>query len=78
MKLSKLIKLMTISPAKLLGINAGSLQCGMPADFCIADLSRKYVYNKSLSRSKNSPWFGKELIGKIEATFVNGKPAYRE
>lgn len=76
MPLNRLIELMTIKPAKLLGINAGTLSIGACADFAIVDFDKEYVYDKTYSRSSNSPWFGKKLIGKVEQTFVGGRQVY--
>lgn len=73
MELSKMVALMTINPAKLLRINAGTLSEGAPADFAIIDLNAEYVYEKPVSRSSNSPWLGKKLKSRVEKTFVGGK-----
>lgn len=76
LKLSKLISLMSTRPAELLGIEAGSLKPGTPADFVILNPKEKYVYNKTFSRSTNSPWWGKSLCGTVVATYVNGKSVF--
>lgn len=76
MSLSKLVSLMSLNPAKLLGLNAGTLSVGAPADFAIIDLDAEYTYNKSYSRSTNSPWFGKKLVARVQDTFVGGKKVY--
>ena len=59
--MARLVGLMSTRPAQLLGIEAGSLAEGMPADFVLIDENAEYVYNKPLSRSKNSPWLGSKL-----------------
>ncbi len=74
--LIKLVDLMTLAPAKLLGLDSGTLEIGKAADLTLIDLNFKYRYDKTYSRSKNSPWFGKELKGKPVYTFVDGKCVY--
>lgn len=72
----KLVELMSTRPAQLLGLDAGTLKVGSPADFVLIDENAEYVYDKPLSRSKNSPWLGKKLRARVVATFVNGKSVY--
>ena len=75
-KLSKLIELMSTRPAQLLGINAGTLKEGASADFVLIDENAEYVYDKTFSRSANSPWFNKTLRGKVVATYFGGKKVF--
>ena len=75
-KLSKLIELMSTRPAQLLGIDAGTLKEGASADFVLIDENAVYVYDKTLSRSTNSPWFNKTLRGKVVATYFAGKKVF--
>ena len=55
-KLSKIIKLVTTNPAKILKINKGNLSIGNDADFCIVDLYKPWVVKKEnmYSKSKNT------------------------
>lgn len=76
MPLEKLVALMTCNPARLLNLDAGTLSCGAPADFALVDLDAEYVYEKTFSRSSNSPWLGKKLCAKVMQTFVNGRRVY--
>lgn len=73
----RLIKLMSTRPAELLGIDAGTLKAGSPADFVLIDENAKYVYSSPLSRSSNSPWLNKQLQGRVVETFVNGKSVFK-
>lgn len=75
-KLSKLIELMSTRPAQLLGIDVGTLKEGTSADFVLIDENAEYVYDKTLSRSTNSPWFNKTLRGKVVATYFAGKKVF--
>lgn len=76
MSLNRLVELMTVNPARLLGINAGTLSCGAPADFALVDFNARYLYDKTYSRSVNSPWLGKELSARVERTFVGGRSVF--
>lgn len=75
-KLPKLISLMATRPAELLGLDAGTLKPGSPADFVLIDENEEYVYDTSLSRSENSPWLGKKLRARVVQTFLGGKRIY--
>ncbi len=72
--LSRLVELMSVNPAKILGINAGSLRPGCPADLTVLDLEKKWkVSAKNFkSLSKNTPFDGWALIGKAVMVFING------
>ena len=50
------------------------------ADITIFDPNERYTYTKDMivSKSKNSPFIGKELKGKVKYTIVNGKVVYAE
>ncbi len=76
MPLMRLVELMTSSPANLVGLDAGTLDIGKKADFCLVDLNEKYVYNKTYSLSKNSPWWDKELQAKVKATYLSGDKVF--
>lgn len=72
---SQLIEKMTINPAKMLGIDKGSIEVGKVADITIIDPEAEYKVDvsKFASKSKNSPFDGYEVKGKIEYTIVGGK-----
>ena len=72
----RLVRLMSTRPAELLGLDAGTLKAGSPADFVLIDENAQYVYDTPVSRSSNSPWLGKKLRGKVVSTFVGGKNVY--
>ena len=75
-ELIRLVELISTRPAQLLGIDAGTLAEGKPADFVLINEREEYFYNEPLSRSKNSPWLGKKLFARVERTFVGGKCVY--
>ena len=69
---------MTSNPAKILGINKGTLQKGSDADLCIVDINKPWVVNKSnlKSKSKNTPIENRKLQGLVLQTFVKGQLSY--
>ena len=75
-----LVRLTSYTPSKLLHIEneSGSIEVGKKADITIFDPNEEYVYTKEMivSKSKNSPFIGKKLKGKVKYTIVNGKVAY--
>ncbi len=77
--LDKLVELMSKKPAKLLGLESGSLQIGGLADITLVDLDRKYKIDaKSFkSKGKNTPFDGFEVKGKVCVTVVEGKVKYK-
>jgi len=76
--LIKLISSITSNPAKILGINKGSLDKGNDADLCVFDLNKPWVVDKDKlkSKSKNTPIENRKLQGKILKTFIKGELAY--
>ena len=76
--LSKLIELMSADPAKLYGLEAGSLSIGKPADIVIfdPDVSWTVTADDLHSRSKNSPFTGMTLYGKVRYTISDGRLIY--
>jgi len=73
--LPRLVELFSGNPARILGINRGTLGPGAPADVTIFSTERAWSYdvNKSFSRSRNSPFDGKTFRGGPVATVVAGR-----
>ena len=73
-----LVRLTSYQPAQLLHIDRGTIEEGKIADIMIFDPNEKYVYTKDMivSKSKNSPFIGKELKGRVQYTIVNGRIVY--
>ena len=78
LKLHKIIASITSNPARILGIDKGSLQIGSDADLCVFDIDKPWVVNKSelLSKSKNTPIEDRKLQGQILKTFIKGEIAF--
>lgn len=73
--LYELVKLMSTNPARIAGIDRGSLKPGKTADLVIADVETEYVIdkNKFLSKGRNTPFDGMKVKGIIKKTYVAGK-----
>jgi dihydroorotase len=73
-----MIRLMTAKPAKIIGIDKGTLSPGKQADITIIDPNAEYTIdvNKFRSKSKNCPYNGWTVKGKIEKTIVQGEIRY--
>jgi dihydroorotase len=73
--LPRLVELFTSNPARILGIDRGTLAAGGLADVTIFSIERAWTYdvNKSFSRSRNSPFDGKTFRGGPVATVVAGR-----
>jgi dihydroorotase len=74
-KLATLLDLWTRKPASLLGLPAGTLAEGAPADLVLFDPEAEWTYDaaKGFSKSRNSPWSGQKLRGQVKATYVAGR-----
>jgi len=78
--LNEIIGKMTINPAKILGIPKGEIKVGVDADIVIVDPNAEYEVDiKSFaSKSKNSPFNGMKVKGRIVYTIVGGKIVVRD
>lgn len=78
--LSKLSELMSYNPAKILSLNKGLFKEGMQADFVVVDLKNIFEVKEEnfKSKSKNSPFIGQKLYGKILETYKRSKLVYKE
>ena len=78
LSLSAAIQKLTCNPARIFGLPYGSLSTGAPADVVVFDLHQRWTVNpQSLhSKSKNTPFTGKEMKGKAVVTLVDGRIVY--
>lgn len=76
--LAQLIDWMAASPAAQFGLNAGRLIEGAPADVVMFDLTTPFTVQATdfLSKGHNSPFIGKQVLGKTVRTLVSGRDAY--
>ena len=74
-----LIERMSCAPARVFKLPGGSLRRGSPADVTVFDPGAKWTVDASRFKSKgrNTPYQGRELIGRTRITVVDGRIAYR-
>jgi len=71
----RLIELMSINPRKILNLQSIEISKDKPANLTIVDCNEEWIVDSSnfLSKSKNSPFVNKKILGKIRYTINNGK-----
>ena len=79
LSLPNLFRALSLNPAKLLGLSSGRLTEGAPADLILFDPDTPFVLDrfKLRSKSKNTPFDGQRMQGRVLATFVGGKKVYQ-
>ncbi len=76
---SALVEKLATNPAKILGINKGTLNAGADADIIIVSPDKEWVVEREnlISKSKNSCFLGKKFKGLVEYTICAGKIVYK-
>src|SRR5512146_92935 len=78
--LRRIVELLAAGPARVARLQGrGTLTVGSHADVTVFDPKKKWMFEAAQSRSKshNTPFSGWELTGKVVATIVSGRFAYR-
>ena len=77
--LMDLLARLTAGPARVLGIDAGTLRVGAAADICIFDPNCEWRLdaNTMLSRGRNTPFLGRRLKGRVLYTLLEGKVVHQ-
>ena len=78
--LPRLIELLTLEPARLLGLDRGTLSVGAPADVTLIDPDLEWTVDRdaSFSRSRNTPFDRWELKGRAVRTIVGGRTVWQQ
>ncbi len=76
--LNKMISLLTVKPAQVIGIDRGTLSVGAVADIAVIDteLEWEFVADKLHSKSKNTPFLGWKMKGAAIKTLLAGKVVF--
>lgn len=76
--LLEVLRPLTLGPAELLGLDGGRLTAGAPADLVLFDPNAPVVIDADAlrSKSKNSPFDGRRLQGKVVGTWVAGRRVF--
>ncbi|HOQ76774.1 MAG TPA: dihydroorotase [Thermoclostridium sp.] len=78
--LNQVVSKMSAMPARILKIDKGDIRVGADADLAIVNLEEEYVINPDefLSKSKNSPFKGFKVSGRVKYTICGGKIVYQD
>jgi dihydroorotase len=78
LKLSDLVDRMSCRPAQIAGLAAGTLVDGSPADVVVFDHEERWTCQPEefLSLSRNTPFAGEQLVGRVVMTLVGGRVVY--
>lgn len=73
--IDRMIELMAVNPAKILGLNKGTLKVGADADIVIVDIEKEYIVdvNQFRSKGRNSPFEGAVLKGRVDKIICAGR-----
>ncbi len=79
LELTRLISLMSLQPAQILGISAGTLTVGCPADVVIFDPDEQWIVkpDELHGKSRNTPFKDMTLTGRVKTTLLGGRAVYQ-
>ncbi len=77
---SKLIDIMSYKPREILGVERVEIKEGSRADICLFDPNEIWRVDKNLikSKSKNTPFKGMKLQGRVKYTLLDGRVVYKD
>ncbi len=75
MSRTRMVDLLCAGPARSFGLPYGTLKVGRDADVVVLDPKRQWYFSEESvrSKSKNSPFFGRQLTGATSHVFVGGR-----
>lgn len=79
MDLPTLWRALSLNPAKLMGLETGRIDTGAPADLVVFDPDKPFILDRTTlrSKSKNTPFDGRRMQGKVLRTFVGGTEVFK-
>ena len=77
LNLVELIKKMSLNPARIYGLDKGTLNVGKDADLVIFDTEMCWTPESYFSKATNTPFTGMELCGKVCMTICGGEVAFK-
>jgi dihydroorotase len=79
LSLPEAIRKLSLNPARILGVPGGRPAVDSEADLVILNPDREYVLTESdiVSRSKNTPFIGRQLKGRVELTMIGGRVVWQ-
>jgi dihydroorotase len=78
LELLTIVERMTTAPARILGLDAGTLRPGAPADVVVFDPAARWTFTEDDigSKSSNTPFLGTELTGRVLLTLLAGRAVW--
>ena len=75
---ARAVELLSSSPAAVFDLPGGHLSPGAPADVTVVDPSAEWTLDpqRLQSKSRNTPYAGMEMVGRVVHTFVGGRPVW--
>lgn len=76
--LMRVVEVLSSAPARLFGLEGGTLRPGAPADLAVVDLGEPWIVREAdiLSKSKNTCFEGARLQGRVLQTLVEGRTVF--
>jgi len=80
LSLAALVDRLSCGPARIMGLEGGTLRRGAPADIVVFDAEEHWTVDPEQfrSRSRNTPFTGRELVGRVRRTIVAGETRFLE
>jgi dihydroorotase len=80
LSLSDMVDRLSCGPARIMGLEGGTLRPGSPADIVVFDPEERWTVDPAQFRSKsrNTPFAGRELRGRVRRTIVGGETRFLE
>ncbi|MGO9064719.1 MAG: dihydroorotase [Myxococcaceae bacterium] len=77
---ARAVELLSAGPAAAFGLPGGQLLAGAPADVTVLDPAAQWMVDphRFHSRSRNTPFAGMPMVGRVVHTFVGGRPVFFE
>jgi dihydroorotase len=74
MPLKELLKLLTVNPRRVMGFEEDLFAIGCDAELTIIDPDQEWIFKEQniYSKSRNTPFIGEKLIGKVRFTISKG------
>ncbi len=78
MELLALVDRLSTAPARILGLEGGSLRPGAPADIVLFDPEERWTFTEADvgSRARNTPFFGRAMTGRVVLTLLGGRATW--
>jgi dihydroorotase len=74
--IERVLALLSWQPARIAGVDAGPIEAGRPASLCVIDPTHAWTVDpqRLASRSRNTPYAGRSMTGKVRHTIHKGEP----